>query len=92
MELHRTVALQVQKSAKAPRLGLTALKVHLGAGSGVSWLGEAPLISGVFQPPALLILIADEGVKTAAPVCLGSCGPPGPGRPSSHSPGAPSFF
>lgn len=72
MELRRTVALRVQKSAKAPRLGLTALKVHLGAGSGVSWLGEAPLISRVFHPAELLVLIADEGVKTAIPVCPGS--------------------
>lgn len=72
MELHRTVVWQVQKSAKAPGLGLTALKVPLGAGSEVSSLGEASLISRIFQPLERLVLIADEGMETAVPVCPGS--------------------
>ena len=69
MESHRTVVLQVHKSVRAPRWGLTALRVPLGAGDEVNWLGEASLISRVFQPLELLVLIADEGVKTAVPVC-----------------------
>ena len=51
-------------------------------------MGEASLISRVFQPLELLVLPADEGVKTAVPVCPDSLWFPWPRKAKLSQPPA----